>query len=214
MTILSDLKKSPVFLSILTACALSLSGVSLFGEYGQTLKYDAPVNASSESKAPASSPSPEWSLFDTYYFKVNYSAGVNLETIERRLKQRGFFYGRKSPPSDVSVEVRIGYLLDRLYNRAQELLDMRPKILRLNIKIYKNRDELNDEYYKIFKSRPDYKSFYIHKYTTIYTSEEDMSDSIIIHEMGHSIVDHYFAVIPPPTVGEILASYVDMHLTD
>ena len=211
---LSDLKRSPVFVSILTACALSFSGVSLFGEYGQTLKHDAPANALSETGTPASSPSPEWSQFDTYYSKVYYRDGVRLETIERRLKQRGFFYGRKSAPNDVSVEVRIGFLLDRLYNRAQDLLDMRPKIVRLKIKIYENRDELNDEYYKIFKSRPDYKSFYIHKYTTIYTSEEDMSDSVIIHEMGHAIVDHYFAVIPPPTVGEILASYVDMHLTD
>ena len=214
MTILSDLKRSPVFVSILTACALSLSGISLFGEYGETLRHDAPANALSEAKAPASPSSPEWKEFDTYYFKVYYRDGVNLKTIERRLKQRGFFYGQKSTPSDVSVEVRMGFLLDRLCNRAQDLLDMRPKMARLKIKIYESRDELNDEYYRIFKSRPGYKAFYIHKYSTIYTSEEDMSDSVIIHEMGHAIVDHYFAVIPPPVVGEILASYVDMHLTD
>jgi hypothetical protein len=86
--------------------------------------------------------------------------------------------------------------------------------LRIKIKIFRTRKELNDEYSKIFAATEDIKSFYIYKYNTIYVSEEDISDSVIAHEMGHAIIDHYFSVIPPEKVRELLASYVDLHLAD
>ena len=38
--------------------------------------------------------------------------------------------------------------------------------------------------------------------------------NIIAHEMGHAIVDHYFAAIPPEKIRELLASYVDLHLAE
>ena len=101
-----------------------------------------------------------------------------------------------------------------LFNRAEAILDMRPENMHLKIKIFRTRTELNDEYEKIFSTREDVKSFYVYKFNTIYISEEDISDSIIAHEMGHAIVDHYFAVIPPETIRELLASYVDLHLAE
>jgi Zn-dependent peptidase ImmA (M78 family) len=84
----------------------------------------------------------------------------------------------------------------------------------LKIKIFRDREELNNEYYKIFMQRADLKSFYIHKYRTIYTCETDISDSVIAHELGHAVCDHYFLVIPPEKVREMLASYVDAHLEE
>ena len=65
---------------------------------------------------------------------------------------------------------------------------------------------------RIFGKPGDFKAFYVYKYNTIYTSESDIEDSVIIHEMAHAIIDHYFSVIPPETVGEVLAAYVDAHL--
>jgi predicted Zn-dependent protease len=47
---------------------------------------------------------------------------------------------------------------------------------------------------------------------TIYTSEQDISDSVIAHEIGHAVVDHFFTVKPPEKIGEMLAQYVDVHL--
>jgi Zn-dependent peptidase ImmA (M78 family) len=37
---------------------------------------------------------------------------------------------------------------------------------------------------------------------------------VIAHELGHAVCDHYFLVIPPEKVREMLASYVDAHLEE
>ncbi|MCX5666928.1 MAG: hypothetical protein NTY34_01245, partial [Candidatus Omnitrophica bacterium] len=66
----------------------------------------------------------------------------------------------------------------------------------------------------IFKTRESYKSFYVHAYRTIYTSEESISDSVMVHEMAHAVIDNYFSVVPPAKVAEVLASYVDLHLEE
>jgi hypothetical protein len=92
------------------------------------------------------------------------------------------------------------------------VLDMHPKTPKIKIKIFKDRYGLNEEFAKIFDKPGDHKSFYIYEHNAIYTSESDIEDSVIIHEMAHAIIDHYFSVIPPETVGEILATYVDAHL--
>ncbi len=59
-----------------------------------------------------------------------------------------------------------------------------------------------------------YKSFYIHGYATIYTSMQDISDSVISHEMAHAVMDNYFKVMPPERAAEFLATYVDSHLEE
>jgi hypothetical protein len=99
-------------------------------------------------------------------------------------------------------------------NRVKELLDMQPIMPKLKLRIFKNRGELNDEYFRIFNTRGNCPSFYVYKYNTIYTSEADISDSILAHEMAHAVIDHYFTVIPPRGVAEVLASYVDIHLEE
>jgi len=104
--------------------------------------------------------------------------------------------------------------MDLLFERAKEILDMHPRIKKIKVRIFKNRKELNKEYRRIFKENKSLISFYIYKYNTIYTTESDISDSVIAHEMGHAIVDHYFAVRPPEKVRELLAQYVDLHLED
>ena len=91
---------------------------------------------------------------------------------------------------------------------------MRPRKMRVKVKIFKDRAELNDEYYRIFGERGNLISFYAYKFNTIYTTEDDISDSVMAHEIGHAIVDHYFVVRPPEKIKEILSQYVDMHLED
>jgi len=170
--------------------------------------------AYAEASDNAASRVPDWNSFETNYFKVYYKPGADLRGIERHLRKRWFYFREGQGYYGTDIESKVAYRLDMLFNKAQDILDMHPGVKKIMIKIFDNRGELNDEYYKIFYVAQNFKSFYIHARKTIYTSEEDISDSIMIHEMGHAIVDHYFSVLPPSKAGEVLASYVDAHLED
>ena len=155
-----------------------------------------------------------WGSMESNFFVVDYDPSVNLEEIERALTKRPLYFDQAARYGEVTTPQEICYRLDKLYNRVQDVLDMHPKTPKITIKIFKYEDELNREHVKIFGKDGDLKSFYVYKYNTIYVSESDMEDSVIIHEMAHAIIDHYFSVIPPETVSEILAAYVDAHLEE
>ena len=155
----------------------------------------------------------DWSSIKTAYFTIYYKPEVNLGRVERKISRRRFYVDTGyNPRRSSSTEEKVAHKIDILFKRAQEILDMRPRNMHPNIKIFKTQGELNDAYYKIFRTREKPISFYVYKHDTIYTCEESISDSVIAHEMGHAIVDHYFVILPPERVKEILAQYVDKHL--
>lgn len=145
-----------------------------------------------------------------------YPPDVNLKRLEARLRSRYFsvsatekdlFTNRK-----YDIETRILSRLESVLIRVKQILAMYPDYMCIKIKVFKTRKELNDEYYRLFGTTARYKSFYIHSLRTIYSSMQDISDSVISHEMAHAVIDHYFKVIPPENTSEILAIYVDSHL--
>jgi len=169
----------------------------------------SPDAASSQNSAGDKS----WFTIQSGYMTIYCNQDVDLKAVAKKLSRRGLFTARVYDPNPVSAPAqRIAYMLDRLLKRAKEILDMWPANMNLNVRIYKDREALSNEYGRIFGVNAEYKAFYIFRYNTIYISEEDMSDSVIAHEMGHAIVDHYFSVIPPEKIREMLASYVDVHL--
>lgn len=164
----------------------------------------------------AGKPSDEkWFLVNSGFFNIYVHPDVNIKSIATRLSRRGLFQAGVYDPNPASAPTqRMAYMVDRLLKRVKEVLDMWPENTGMTLRIYKNREALNEEYYKVFGNRPGYKAFYIFKYDTIYTSEEDISDSVLAHEMGHAVVDHYFSKIPPAKISELMAQYVDLHLED
>jgi len=153
-----------------------------------------------------------WSSMGSNFFIVYYDPSANLEDLKKHLTKRPLYFDQAARYGEVTISREICQRLDKLYNRVQDVLDMHPKTPRIKIKIFKDRGGLSAEFVKIFGKPGDLKSFYVYKRNTIYTSESDIEDSVIIHEMAHAIIDHYFSVIPPEIVGEILAAYVDAHL--
>ncbi len=158
-----------------------------------------------------------WNTIKSIYFIVKYKPDANLKKIEKKLRRRHFFVsGLKKPKSfGATIEQKIAYRLDRLMKRAQEILAMNPKNMRrVYIYIFKKRKDVIKAYYKLTGKKVRIKSFYTHRYKTIIISEKDISDSILAHEIGHVIVDHYFLIKPPPKVRELLSNYVDLHLEE
>lgn len=179
-----------------------------------------PVFLFAAEDIPKDSPS-EWSTLETGYLTIYYRPGADLGRIESGLSRRVTYFANEIPGENADVEERIRYQLDALFRRAEDILDMHPADIHVKIRIFRTRNEVNDEYARIFKSSAPrepggggLRSFYIDKYKTIYISEEDISDSIIAHEMGHAIIDSHFAVIPPEKIRELLASYIDLHLAE
>jgi hypothetical protein len=198
-----------VIVSYIFVCYIPLSA-----QYAENMSGPSPaVNAELTGNG-APELSEGWRYIESDYFKILCSPNVDIKRVERKIRKRYFFSKRPKLSSVASAEERLAYRMDAIFDRAKEILDMRPHNPGITIKIFKNRRELNEEYYSIFKEKRNIISFYIYKHNTIYTNEADISDSVIAHEMGHAIVDHYFAVRPPETVRELLSEYVNAHLDD
>ena len=147
---------------------------------------------------------------------ILYPSEINLKKLEARLRSR--YFSVSSTEKDLftnpgySIENRIIARLESILLRVEQILAMHPNHMEITIKIFATHQELNDEYYRQFGTTGDYRSFYIHALGTIYSSMQDISDSVISHEMAHAVVDNYFRVMPPEKTAELLATYVDSHL--
>jgi len=156
-----------------------------------------------------------WKTFKSAYFTVYYLPQDDLKSIERKLRTRTLpSYGRDTYPDNVrSAADKIAYRLDMLFIRTRELLDTYPDV-RVNIKIFKTRAQLGDEYYKIYKREKDLPSFYVNKDKTMYVCESDLTDSIIVQEMARIVIDQDIGVILPARIKNLFSSYVNSHLDE
>ena len=102
--------------------------------------------------------------------------------------------------------------LDILFNRVCSALDMNLYSFQGNLKICRDKAQLNSIHETIFNSPSKAESFYVDEYNTIYTSAESFTKVILGHEIAHMIISHYFVVQPPHKAAEILAGYVEYQL--
>jgi len=156
-------------------------------------------------------------IFSSRFCTVFYEDEVNLKTVNRRinLSFSNFYSPRnyKQKP-DMSIEDILAGKMDAIFNRAEEILDMYPAKIHVAINIYKNQEDLNRIYEEFFNEPNTAVSFYIYKTNTIYTIESQLNENILAHEIAHCIIDHYFVILPPRKIQEMLAVYVDVHLKD
>jgi hypothetical protein len=156
-----------------------------------------------------------WVTITSGYFAIYLEPEVNLKRVLSRINTRGFYTpGPRIANPLAGTEEKIAYRMDLLLKRVEKILDIYPEVRGVKIKIFKSRSALQDEFRNITGRREFVKSFYVHRHKTIYASEADISDSVVAHEMGHMVVDHYFQAVPSEKVGETLATYVDLHLDE
>ena len=67
---------------------------------------------------------------------------------------------------------------------------------------------------EIFNQDNRFIAYYVFKINTLFTSEEKISANVLAHEIAHCVIDHYFSVIPPTKVAEMIAQYADAHIRD
>ncbi len=158
-----------------------------------------------------------WNIFSGRFCTVFYEKEVNLQKVNRfiNLGFSDFYSPRRYTKSiDLSIEENLSEKFDVIFSRVEDILDMYPRDIHVAINIYKTREELDKAYEEIFNEPNKAISFYIYNTNTIYTTEDVINEEILAHEMAHCIIDHYFVILPPKKIQEMLAVYSDVHLKD
>ena len=147
-----------------------------------------------------------------------YLPSANMRRLEARLRVRDVPMSREYrmllSNRSLSMEDKLKARIEIILLRVKDILGMDPKDFHIKIRIFKTRQEMNDTYAWMFNERANFKSFYIHYFQSVYTNEQDFVDSIMAHELGHAVIDHYFSVPPPTRMAELMAIYVDSHLDE
>ncbi len=177
--------------------------------------FPAPLRAEDTAAINATATTP-WLSIGNSQIKVIYPPEINLKKLEARLRGRDFpvssaerdlFSNRK-----YHIENRIVARLGAILSRVKDILGVNPDQMHIIIKVFRNHKELADAYQGISGERSNSRAFYAQRTETIYTSIQDITDSVIAHEMDHAVVDHYFKFVPTEKIAELLARDVDSRL--
>lgn len=157
----------------------------------------------------------KWQVLETRYSYIRYTSFDNLTQFNDKINYGPNQWSLKrlfSPAdSDTLVDI-VRKKVDMIYERVQEILDMRKKIKKVVINVYPDQKALHDSYRTIYGQPCNLRAWYIYEYHTIYLNVEDMHEGMLAHEMAHGVIDHFLSVRPPRATAEILARYVDSHL--
>lgn len=158
----------------------------------------------------------EWGNLDTKYFTLYYLTHGDLEKFNKAIDFSdgsgglfGFLSG--SPKSEPELEQALAAKVDALCEKVQMILGMK-KNFRVTVRIYPDKNALQNASYRIYKEKKDLRAWYIFEYNTIYINARDLYSSMFAHEVAHAVIDNFLATRPPRETAEILAQYVDKHL--
>lgn len=119
----------------------------------------------------------------------------------------------KSIDKSNSSEAALSDMLDTLFMRVCDILDMQLYSFQGTIKICRDYNQLNQIYNNLFnKNIENQQSFYVYSLNAIYISPESFKREILGHEIGHALISHYFVVLPSVKIQEVLATYVEYQL--
>ena len=114
----------------------------------------------------------------------------------------------------VTIEDEVLSKLDTIMEKAEVVLDMFPKNLKIQVVLLATADDVSQVFARKYKKRAQHIAFYSLSEDTIYISVEDSRLEVIAHEIGHAIVDHYFSERPPYNIHELMAQFAEKHISD
>lgn len=149
------------------------------------------------------------------YFSIYYSAQIDTAILSQQLNIQPsdeIIVGKTAKRKN-SSEVLLSDMLDTLFLRVSDILDMHIYSFQGDIKICSSQAQLEQIYSRLFnKSLNNQRSFYVYSLNTIYISADSFKREILGHEMAHAIISRYFVVMPPLKIQEVLAAYVEYQL--
>lgn len=156
-----------------------------------------------------------WQTIETKHTVIHYQSSSDLKKFNSKINYRIKPFGLKelfSPSGAKDIGGTVIKKIDALFEKAQQILDMRKKMKKVTINVYNDKKQLRRAYQRIYMNACHVRAWYEYRFHTIYICIEDMHEGMLAHEMAHGIIDHYLLVRPPAATAEILARYVDSHL--
>lgn len=129
----------------------------------------------------------------TRYTKIYYDNYKDLDDFVWRL-------GGQRPDFSPDISL-VSNRVDRVVDRVETILDMRPNNFKVNI--YLHRGQLQG---------PNKIAFYEHNTRAVHVSVDFATDGVVAHEIAHAVINQYFVPPPPHKMQEILTQYVDKYL--
>ncbi len=103
---------------------------------------------------------------------------------------------------------------DIIIEKVQVVLDMFPGRYHIRLVVVPDSSDVARIYKQKYGKRVNHIAYYSLSEKTIYISADDASLRVLAHEIGHSVVDHYFQVRPPYNIHELMAQFAEKHVTD
>ena len=114
----------------------------------------------------------------------------------------------------VTVEDEVLAKIDTIIEKAETILEMFPDQLHMSIVLLAKSADVARVFKEKYDKNVNYVAFYSLSEDAIYISVDDAKLSVLAHEIGHAIVDHYFKVRPPYNVHELMAQFVEKRISD
>jgi len=153
---------------------------------------------------------------DSHYFTVYYPSSLDPLDLAYNINVGSPIVVYKSESMEIVMgadpEEILADQIDVLFNEVSDILDMHLYSYHGEIKICETKEELHSTFKDIFGENTIAESFYFHPQNTIYISAQDFNPEVLGHEMAHAIISHYFVVLPPPKMQEVLAGFVEYQL--
>lgn len=128
-----------------------------------------------------------------------------------RLNRKLNFAMRKNV---VTVADEVLAKLDIIIEKVQIVLDMFPDFYHVQFVLLPDDDDVARVFKQKYGKRVNHIAYYSLSEKTIYISVDDTNLRVVAHELGHSVVDHYFKVRPPYNIHELMAQFAEKHVTD
>lgn len=160
--------------------------------------------------SPGFAQTPTWNQVVGRHTIVAYQNLADLIAFNRQIR-----FGFQSGVPEGNYEALAALVagkMDALYERVQQILDMRGKSAKVTIQLHPDSRRLHETYQALFREQCPYRAWYLYEKKTVYVNVADVTAGMVAHEMGHHIIDHYLKVRPPAATAEILARYIDAHL--
>jgi hypothetical protein len=152
--------------------------------------------------------------FTTNYAVVQYDNIKQLQRLNDNLflSREMSFELRKQ--KTITVQDEIAAKVDVIIEKAQKVSAMRPSNLQFTIKLFSSAKDAQAALFERYNQKVDYISFYSRRDNLVYLSVRDADLHVVAHEFGHVVVEHYFNRAPPVQMHEVMAQYVESHITD
>lgn len=150
----------------------------------------------------------------TRYATLHYQNEKQLHKLNRELVlSRNLAYLLRQRKI-MTVHDEVAAKIDVVLEQIQVVLEMFPEKLKFEILLFSTAEDAQEELFKRYGKKVDFISFYSRRENTLYLSAKHSELSVVAHELGHVVVEHYFNRSPPVKIHEVMARYAASHITD